>query len=212
MKPDAAASTTRRAWLLGALAAWATQALGAGLPSGNFRVQWRLSSWPPMSLPAPQTPGSVTIGTTGAAGTPPPPGTQTTHTVPASVETPSQQLVVRNGGEAQITLRRDDTSAAPEWVWTALGGQGIQSPVRRLARREALWVQLQWPGGPAPVHVNFRFEQPVPDHSTDVERGDAVQQIDSQLQLPLDQWQEVGHWTAPDGTGQALELRLSRVH
>ena len=27
----------------------------------------------------------------------------------------------------------------------------------------------------------------------------------------IDQWQEVGHWSAPDGTGQALQLRLSRL-
>jgi hypothetical protein len=213
MKPNA---VSRRTWLSAGLSAglggWAALARGAGLPASNFRVQWRVMPWPPASLPAPPSPGSVTVATAGAAtgSTPAPPGSQTTRVTQPGAETPTQQLVVHNGGEAQIVLRRDDTSAMPEWIWTALGGQGIQSPTRRLARRESLWIQLQWPGGAAPVRVGFRFEQPQADRA-DIDRGDAVQQVDSQLQLPLDQWQEVGHWSAPDGTGQALQLKLNRL-
>jgi hypothetical protein len=172
-------------------------------PAVNFSLQWRLAPWPSPPVPV-VAPGSVTVSTSGPSTSA---GSQTTRTV--STEAPAPRLIVRNGGRAQIALQRDDATAPPDWIWTALG-QGIDSRTRRHGRRVALWVHVQWPGGTAPAQLIFRFEQPVPD-TADGTRGDAAQQLDGDLLLPLDQWQEVGHWTGPDGTGQALHIRLSRV-
>ncbi len=194
---------TRRHLLLVGLLAMAG-AHAATPPAVNFSLQWRVMPWP--SPPVPVTaPGSVTVSTTGPTTSTP--GSQTTRT--ATPEPPAPRLVVRNGGQAQIALQRDDVSAQPDWVWTALG-QGIDSRARRHGQRDALWVQVQWPGGSAPAQLSFRFEHPLPDLA-DGSRGDAAHQLDGDLLLQLDQWQEVGHWSTPDGTGQALQLRLSRV-
>jgi len=196
--------TRRHLLLAGLVIAGAGSFAATPPPAVNFSLQWRVVPWP--SPPVPVTaPGSVTLSTTGPSTAAP--GSQTTRT--AIAEPAAPRLVVRNGGQAQIALQRDDVSAQPDWVWTALG-QGIESRSRRHGRRDALWVQVQWPGGSAPVQLNFRFEHPLPDMA-DSARGDAAQQLDGDLLLPLDQWQEVGHWSVPDGTGQALQLRLSRV-
>lgn len=190
--------------LAAGLFACGVQAAGAP-PAVNFNLQWRLAPWPPAPLPI-AAPGSVTVSTSGPSTTTA--GSQTIHT--ATVEPIAPRLVVRNGGQAQIALHRDDTSAPPDWIWTAFG-QGIESQARRHTRRDSLWVQVQWPGGSSPVQLAFRFEQPIPD-AADSPRADAAQKLDGDLLLPLDQWQEVGHWTAPDGsTGQALQLRLTRL-
>lgn len=195
----------RRGWLV-ATAAWlAAPAPWAAAPAVNLALQWRLVPWPPAPMPV-ATPGTVTVGTAGAAGAGmPPPGTRTTRTAAAPDAGP-QRLVLRNGGQAQVVLRRDDRNDPPDWVWTPQG-QGIQSAGQRPARRESLWVQVQWPGGRAPATLTYRFEQPWPDPG----RADAAQQMDGELLLPLDQWAELGHWAAPDGSGQALEVRLSRL-
>ncbi|HEX5682479.1 MAG TPA: hypothetical protein VFY73_00480 [Ideonella sp.] len=197
--------TARRALLLVGLSiAAGTQAASPPPPAVNFSLQWRLTPWPSPPVPT-VTPGSVTVSTNGPATTTA--GSQTTRT--STPEPSAPRLIVRNGGQAQIALRRDDTSAPPDWIWTALG-QGLDSRTHRHARRDVLWVQVQWPGGSAQAQLSFRFEQPVSD-IVDGTRGDAAQQLDGDLLLPLDQWQEVGHWTAPDGTGQALQLRLNRL-
>lgn len=186
------------------LLAFGVRAAGAP-PAVNFVLQWRLTPWPPAPVPA-MAPGSVTVSTTGPSTTSA--GSVTTRT--ATPEAALPRLVVRNGGQAQIALHRDDTSAPPDWIWTALG-QGVESSARRHVRRDSLWVQVQWPGGTAPAQLGFRFEQPVAD-AADSARADAAQHLDGDLLLPLDQWQEVGHWSAPDGsTGQALQLRLTRL-
>lgn len=196
--------TRRSVWMTGVLAALGVRAASAP-PAVNFSLQWRLTPWPPAPVMT-TAPGSVTVSTTGPSTTSA--GAQTART--ATVEPAVPRLVVRNGGQAQITLQRDDTSAPPDWIWTAFG-QGIESSARRRARRDSLWVQVQWPGGTAPAQLGFRFEQPMPDVA-DSPRADAAQHLDGDLLLPLDQWQEVGHWSAPDGsTGQALQLRLSRL-
>lgn len=193
----------RRAWLLAASAWLAAPGLRAAPPASNFSLEWRLVPWPPAPMPV-VTPGTVTVGTAGTTGTPP--GTLTTRTAPAP-ELPPQRLVLRNGGQAQITLSRDDLGAGPDWVWTAQGGQGLQGATRRHGRRESLWVRVDWPGGRATATLAYRFEQPLPDTG----RADAAQQLDGELLVPFDQWSVLGHWAAPDGTGQMLEVRLSRV-
>lgn len=174
-------------------------------PAVNFSLQWRLTPWPPAPVPA-IVPGSVTVSTSGPAAAAA--GSVTTRT--ATTEPSIPRLIVRNGGQARIALHRDDASAPPDWIWTAFG-PGIERSSRRHSRRESLWVQVQWPGGSAPAQLGFRFEQPVPD-AADSPRADAAQHLDGELLLPLDQWQEVGHWSAPDGHGgEALQLRLSRL-
>jgi hypothetical protein len=193
---------TRRHLLLAGLLAGGASRAASPPPAVNFALEWRLAPWPSPPV-AVATPGSVTVSTSGPTTTTS--GSQTTRT--ATSEPVPQRLIVRNGGQAQIALRRDDASGPPDWVWTALG-QGVES--RRHARRESLWVQVRWPGGRAPAQLGFRFETPLPD-TVDATRGDAAQQLDGDLLLPLDQWQEIGHWSLPDGTGQALQLRLSRL-
>jgi hypothetical protein len=194
---------TRRHLLKAGLLAM-VEAHAATPPAVNFILLWRVVPWPSPPVPA-AAPGSLTVSTTGPTTTAP--GSQTTRT--ATPEQPAPRLVVRNGGQAQIALQRDDVPAQPDWTWTALG-QGIESRTRRHGQRDALWVQVQWPGGSAPAQLSFRFEHPLPDVG-DGPRGDAAQQLDGDLLLQLDLWQEVGHWSTPDGTGQALQLRLSRV-
>lgn len=190
--------------LAAGLIAGGVQAAGSP-PAVNFSLQWRLTPWPPAPVPV-IAPGSVTVSTTGPSTTTA--GAQTTRT--ATTEPAAPRLVVRNGGQARIALHRDDTTAPPDWIWTALG-QGIESSARRHTRRDSLWVQVQWPGGTAPAQLGFRFEQPAPD-APDSSRADGTQQLDGDLLLPLDQWQEVGHWSSADGgTGQALQLRLNRL-
>ena len=83
----------------------------------------------------------------------------------------------------------------------------MASARRRPAGRESLWVQVQWPGGSAPASLGYRFEQAQPDAG----RADAARQLDGELLAPFDQWLAVGHWAGPDGSGQGLELRLSRL-
>ncbi len=210
LRPPPESASRRR--LLQALAAGvlaapaAPSALAAELPSVNLALEWRLVPWPPAPVPA-WPAGTVTVGTAGAPATAPAAGSVTVQTAPAAV--PEQRLPLRNGGQAQIALARDDTSAPPEWIWTAQGGQGLQAAPRRLARRESLWVRVQWAGGRAPAQLAFRFSQPLPDGADGVARGDAAQQLDGELWLPLAAWQVVGHWARPDGTGQALQLRLT---
>lgn len=195
----------RRACLLALAGGLLAPGLRAAAPAVNLALQWRLVPWPPAPVPA-TAPGTVTIGTTGTAGGgSPPPGTRTTRTAPTPDDS-TRRLVLRNGGHALVALRRDDRNDPPDWVWTPQG-QGIQSAGQRAERRESLWVQAQWPGGSAPATLAYRFEQPLPDAG----RADAAQQLDGELLLPLDQWAELGHWAAPDGTGQALQVRLSRV-
>lgn len=182
-------------------------------PAVNLVVSWRQVPWPPAVQPA-TPPGTVTVGTAGTAAAggfaTSTAGTHTVRTVPAADEGAAQRLLVRNGGQAQIALLRDDANAPPEWIWTAQGDQGLQSGSRRLAQRTALWVRVDWPGGRSAARLSFRFEQPVPD-AADGMRGDAVQQVDGDVAVPLDQWQVVGHWVSPAGTGQALELRVTPV-
>ena len=196
--------TRRHLLLAGLMVGGACSHAATSPPAVNFSLQWRVMPWPAPPVPV-TAPGSVTVSTTGPTTTAH--GAQTTRTTTS--EPPAPRLVVRNGGQAQVTLRRDDVSAQPDWVWTALG-QGIESRTRRHGQLDALWVQVQWPGGSAPAQLSFRFEHPLPDIA-DGPRGDAAQQLDGELLMQLDQWQEVGHRSVPDGTGQALQLRLSRV-
>lgn len=199
----------RRRACLGVVA-WAGLALAgvarAALPAVNLALHWRLVPWPPAAQPAAVPPGTVTVGTTNANATSPPPGSVTTRTVPAPDLVGGQRLLVRNGGQARLALRRDDRNDPPDWVWTPQG-QGIQSAPHRAEWHESLWVQVQWPGGAAPAQLSYRFAQPLPDAG----RADAAQQLDGELLAPLDQWLELGHWAAPDGSGQALQVRLARV-
>ncbi|MEK8032307.1 hypothetical protein AACH06_15870 [Ideonella sp. DXS29W] len=189
----------RSFWLMGMLIAFGAHAAG-GPPAVNFSLQWRLTPWPspPVAVVAPD---SVSVSTSGPTTTAP--GSVTTRT--ATAEPVAPRLVVRNGGQAQIALHGSDASAPPDWIWTPFG-QGLQGGASRPTRRDSLWVQVQWPGGTAPAQVGFRFEQPEPDSAG------SARHVDGDLLLVLDQWQEVGHWAAPDGRmGQALQLRLSRL-
>jgi hypothetical protein len=88
-------------------------------------------------------------------------------------------------------------------------GQGLRGRTRRLSRRDVLWVQVQWPGGAAPARIGFRFEQP----QDDARPAAGAQQVEGELLLALDTWQEVGHWAGAggQGPGQALQLKLSRL-
>jgi hypothetical protein len=174
-------------------------------PGINFRLQWRLVPWPPPPIGAP-APGSVTTGT-GTGTAPSPPGSVTTRTAPAGTEAPPA-LLLRNGGQARIAWLRDDPDASPDWVWSAEAGQGLRGRTRRLSRREALWVQVHWPGGGAPAQLGFRFEQPLDDARP---AAAGTQQLDGEVLVALDAWQQVGHWAGADGRGQALQLRLSRL-
>jgi hypothetical protein len=192
----------RRRLLLaaGAMAGSATaSAAKPAVPAANFSLQWRVAPWPPAAV-ATVSPGSVVSTTSGAAA----PGSVTTRT--ATPEPAPQRLLVRNGGQAHIAQLRDTANDPPDWVWTPQG-QGIASAGARRATRQSLWVQVQWPGGSAPATLAYRFEQPLPDPG----RADAAQQLDGELLVPLDQWTALGHWTAPDATAQALEIRLTRV-
>jgi hypothetical protein len=189
---------TRRTCLASLLAALSGS--HAAPPAVNFRLQWQWVPWPPAPMTQ-ATPGSVTIGTGAAAAQ-----GVTTRTAPTAADA-LPELLVRNGGQARIAWLRDDPEAAPDWVWTAEGGQGLRGRARRLSRRDALWVQVQWPGGVAPVQLGFRFEQPLDD----ARPAAGQQQLEGELLLALDAWQEVGHWAGPSGTGQALQLKLSRL-
>lgn len=171
----------------------------AAPPAANFSLQWRVLPWPPAPVASP-APGSVTVSTANGAAT-----TNGVTTRTATPEPPPQRLLLRNSGQARITQLRDTANDPPDLVWTPQG-QGVAS-ARRPARRESLWVQLQWPGGHAPATLSYRFEQPLPDPG----RADAAQQLDGELLMPLDQWVPLGHWAAPDGVGQGLEVRLSRL-
>jgi hypothetical protein len=177
----------------------------AAPPAINLRLQWRLVPWPPAPVTQAQ-PGSVTHGTSTSAL--PPPGSTTTRTAPSAPGGPPE-LTVRNGGQARIAWLRDDMDAAPDWVWSAGMGQGLRGRTRRLSRRDVLWVQVQWPGGAAPVQIGFRFEQP----QDDARPAAGTQQVEGELLLALDTWQEVGHWAGAggQGPGQALQLKLSRL-
>ncbi|MGM9491864.1 hypothetical protein [Ideonella sp. YS5] len=172
----------------------------AAAPAANFSLQWRVVPWPPAPVASP-APGSVTVSTTGSIAST---GDLTTRT--ATSEPAPQRLLLRNGGQAQITQLRDTANDPPDLVWTPQG-QGVESARARAARRGSLWVQVQWPGGHAPATLGYRFEQPLPDSG----RADARQQLDGELLIPFDQWVPVGHWAGLDGNGQALELRLSRL-
>jgi hypothetical protein len=172
-------------------------------PAANFRLQWRLVPWPPAPVTQPQ-PGSVTHGTATVAS--PPPGSTTTRTAPSAPGGPPE-LLVRNGGQARIAWMQDDVDAAPDWVWSAEMGQGLRGRTRRLSRRDALWVQVQWPGGAAPAQLGFRFEQP----QDGARPAAGAQQVEGELLLALDTWQEVGRWAGVGGQGQALQLKLSRL-
>lgn len=187
----------RRLFLLAAALAGAAQ---AAPPDANFSLQWRVVPWPAPPVGS-AAPGSVTVTTSGATTAP---GGVTTHT--AVAESPAQRLLLRNGGQARIAQLRDASDDPPDFVWTPLG-QGVASARRRAARRESLWVQVQWPGGNAPATLAYRFEQPLSDPG----RADAAQQLDGELLIPLDQWVPVGHWSGPEGGGQGLELRLTRL-
>lgn len=188
---------TRRASL-----AWVLGAFGpvhAAPPTANFRLQWRLVPWPPAPVTQ-AAPGSVTVGTGAASAE----GGMTTRTAPSTHDAPPE-LRVRNGGQARIAWLRDDPDASPDWVWTAEAGQGLRGRVRRLSRRDALWVQVQWPGGAAPAQLGFRFEQPMDD----TRPAAGAQHIEGELLVAIDAWQEVGHWAGPGGQGQALQIRLT---
>lgn len=195
--------TRRLALAATLLALGASHAAPPPAPAVNFRLQWRLVPWPPAPVTQ-AAPGSVTLGTTTPAS--PPPGSVTTRTAASSSEAPPE-LLVRNGGQARIAWLRDDPQATPDWVWTAEGGQGLRGRTRRLSRRDALWVQVQWPGGVAPAQLGFRFEQPLDE----ARPAAGQQQLEGELLLALDAWQEVGHWAGADGRGQALQLKLSRL-
>lgn len=187
----------RRLFLLAAAFAGVAR---AATPLASFSLQWRVVPWPPVPV-ASTAPGSITVSSSrGATST----GAVTTHT--AVAEPAPQRLLLRNGGQARIAQLRDASNDPPDFVWTPLG-QGVASARRRRARHESLWVQVQWPGGNAPATLAYRFEQPLSDPG----RADAAQQLDGELAIPLDQWVSVGHWTAPDGLGQSLEMRLSRL-
>jgi hypothetical protein len=189
----------RRVWLLAAGAWLVAPGLQAAPPASNFSLEWRLVPWPPAPMPV-APPGTVIVGTTGSTGAPP--GTQTTRTAPAP-EPPPQRLVLRNGGQAQLTLSRDDLGAGPDWVWTAQGGQGLQGAVRRHGRRESLWVKVDWPGGRAAATLAYRLSSRCRHWPR--RRGTAARRRTARA---FDQWSVLGH-AAPDGTGQALEIRLS---
>lgn len=203
MMPPRPPLEMRRLLWRAAMALLVTGGVQAAPPTVNFRLQWRLVPWPP----APVTqgaPGGLTVGTAALAS--PPPGSVTTRTAPPADDGPPE-LLVRNGGQARIAWQRDDREVAPDWVWSAAFGPGLHSRVRRLSQRDALWVQVRWPGGAALAELGFRFEQP-----RDGARPAAgTQQIEGELLVALGAWQQVGHWASADGRGQALELRLSRL-
>jgi hypothetical protein len=193
----------RRLWSA-AMALCLTGVAQAAPPAVNFRLQWRLAPWPP--APATQAaPGGVTVGTAAPAS--PAPGGVITRTAPSSTDAPPE-LLLRNGGQARIAWLRDDPDASADWVWSAEAGQGLRGRTRRLSRREALWVQVHWPGGGAPAQLGFRFEQPLDDARP---AAAGAQQLDGEVLVALDAWQQVGHWAGADGRGQALQLRLSRL-
>jgi hypothetical protein len=172
----------------------------AAPPLANFSLQWRVLPWPPAPIAA-TAPGSVTVSTSGGTAAS---GGVTTRT--ATPESPPRRLLLRNGGQARITQLRDTANDPPDLVWTPQG-QGVASARDRRAARQSLWVQVQWPGGPVPATLAYRFEQPVVDPG----RAEAARQLDGELLMPFDQWVPVGHWSGLDGAAEGLELRLTRL-
>lgn len=174
----------------------------APLPDVDLRVEWRLQPWNPAPVAAAPS-GALVVGTGGLTA----PGARVTRTAPPAEARPG--LVLRNGGQARWALQRDEPDGGTGWIWTPEGA-GLAGGSVRHGRRESLWVQVRWPGGTAPAAVAWRLEQPQADEA-DGRRGAAAQQAEGESRMPLEQWQPVGRWSRPDGSGEQLQLRLSRL-
>lgn len=137
--------------------------------------------------------GAVVVGTAGAVS-PRGPGV-VTSTMAAAVQ-PAQQLIVANGLRASVRL----TTREPlQWVDAvaelspAGAVRGIYARPQPQERRvtNGFTVTPSWPGGRAPVHVEFGVDQD-------------GHQFQSTLDLPLQRWQTVarsGSTTSPAAKG-----------
>ena len=198
------------------LLTWLPLSAAAAPPAVAFVVElrWVDSNLPPAAQAAVRD-GAVVVGTAGAVS-PRGPGvvTSTAQPVPQTV----QRMLVQNGQRAALRL----TTREPlQWVDAVVQldpasrvPQRVYASPRSGERRttQSFTVTPTWPGGKAPVHVEF-----------DIDLDD--QAIQSTLQLPLERWQTVarsgGATTQPaprgtvssrDAAGQPereLQLRVS---
>ena len=186
----------------GLLACLGAIALGpaalAAAPDIALNVQWR---WVPLTAAAPTGTGTVTWGTALPAT-----GAVVTRSAPIA-EPVVQRVQARNGEEARVglTTTREDTTL--DWVWTAQG-QGLQTRTRWRPAQQSLWVRPEWPGGNASVRLAYRIDAARPDPAALASQHQVL--LEGQLSLPWDKWVEIGRWTAADGTGERLELRVGR--
>lgn len=176
-------------------------------------LRWVDSNLPPAAQAGVRD-GAVVVGTAGAVS-PRGPGvvTSTAQPVPQTL----QRLLVQNGQRAALRL----TTREPlQWVDAVVQLDPASGAPRRVhagprsgerIATQSFAVTPRWPGGRAPVRVEF-----------DIELGE--QALQSTLQLPLERWQTVarsggatqpaprGTFSSRDAAGQPereLQLRVS---
>ena len=183
----------RRPLLLLAVAApWAA----AAPPAVQLIVElrWVDSNLPPAAQAAVRD-GAVVVGTAGSIS-PRGAGVVTSTAAPAPQQI--QRLNVLNGRRGTLTLTTREplqwVDAVVELDPTTRTPQRVYASPRSAERRtmQSFTVTPTWPGGKAPVQVEFDIDQD--DHA-----------FQSTLQLPLDRWQTVARVgtaaaPAPKGT------------
>ncbi|KQV53103.1 hypothetical protein ASC95_10080 [Pelomonas sp. Root1217] len=176
-------------------------------------LRWVDSNLPPAAQAAVRD-GAVVVGTAGSIS-PRGAGVVTSTAAPAPQQI--QRLTVLNGRRATLTLTTREplqwVDAVVEIDPTTRTPQRVYASPRSAERHmtQSFTVTPNWPGGKAPVQVDFDIDQH--DHA-----------FQSTLQLPLDRWQTVARSgsvasPAPKGTlssGDAagrpereLQLRVS---
>lgn len=182
----------------------------AAPPALQFIVEWR---WVDSSLaPAAEAAvrdGAVVVGTAGSVS---PRGALVTSSAPPAPP-PVQRLIVLNGQRASVSLARREPL---QWLDAVveLGSKPriyAQSRQRERLTAQRLAITPSWPGGRAPVRVEFSVEQ---DDTT----------FQSTQLIPLERWQAVarssgatppaarGTISSTDAQSQAqreLQLRIS---
>lgn len=203
------------------------------LPQRNLLVEWRTSgqsedaragagagvTTTTRNVPTPG--GGYTVSTTRR--------TETTVTFGAgSVQTQSsgqgqQQMLVLNGGQARLFVGESRPFTVWQWGWGTPVGQPTSPTAQPQAQAwgqtvfldlgQGLVVRPSWPGGQAPVRVEFQ--------ATSAQRGTAYEpdgtsrraEVASTLLVPLGQWLVVarsGQRTETDQAGTLSTRTLER--
>jgi hypothetical protein len=165
-------------------------------PDIQLNVQWR---WVPLTAAATTGTGSVSWGTALPAT-----GAVVTRSAPIA-EPVVQRVQARNGEEARVGLTTAREETTLDWVWTAQG-QGLQTRTRWRPAQQSLWVRPEWPGGNASVRLAYRIDAARPDPAALASHQQVL--LEGQVSLPWDSWVEIGRWSAADGSGERLELRV----